>query len=69
MTTNQRATCLPTTLLEVGPKRPWRTAFRDAFCVQRIVLNGERQIYKLNRKTLMQIHGRTSRMLAKPYRR
>jgi hypothetical protein len=38
----------------------------DAFCIQFVVLNGERHIYRLNRETLTQLYGNISHILAKP---
>lgn len=37
----------------------------DAFCIQMIVLNGERHVYRLNRDTLAQLFSRISEVLAK----
>ncbi len=37
----------------------------DAFCIQLVVLNGERHIYRLKRETLTQLFDRISQLLVK----
>jgi hypothetical protein len=66
MTTDPPAARVPATIAwSVTEARAYgEPPFPDAFCVQFVVLNGERHIYRLNRKTLMQLHGRMSQMLA-----
>ena len=67
MTTDPPAACLPATIA-------WSATEADAYgepplpdplCIQLAVLDGERHIYRLHRKMLMQLHGRISRLLAK----
>jgi hypothetical protein len=38
----------------------------DAFCIELVVLNGDRHIYRLNRKNLTQLFTRISDMLTGP---
>ncbi len=37
----------------------------EAFCIQLVVLNGERHIYRVDREALTQLLGRISHVLAK----
>jgi hypothetical protein len=66
MTTDPPAACLPATIAWSGIEADAydEPPLPDAFCVQFIVLNGERHIYRLDRKTLMRLYGRMSQMLA-----
>jgi len=38
----------------------------EAFCIQLVVLSGERHIYRLKRETLTQLFARISEVLARP---
>ncbi|HXW25314.1 MAG TPA: hypothetical protein VEK73_11235 [Xanthobacteraceae bacterium] len=59
------AGCLPATIAWSATEADayGEPPLADAFCVQLVVLNGERHVYRLHRKVLTQLHRRLSRIL------
>jgi len=67
MTTDPPAACLPATIAWSATEADayGEPPLADAFCIQLAVLNGERHIYRMHRKMLIQLHNRISHLLAK----
>ncbi|HML14165.1 MAG TPA: hypothetical protein VK456_12725 [Xanthobacteraceae bacterium] len=68
MLTDPPAACLPATIAwsATAADAYGEPPLPDTFCVELVVLNGERHIYRLHRKTLMELNDRISQIFAKP---